>query len=65
MSDPDLEEFLAAYEFSFTEDKKEITQTVKSDKPFTAVVLEATLKSFIEGFADDFDYLLDNEIAVN
>lgn len=61
---PDLEEFMAAYEFSNTEDKKEVTLTVKSEKPFTGISLEAVLKCFIEAYANDFDKLLDNEIML-
>ena len=62
--DPDLEEFMASYEFSNTEDKRKVTLVVKAEKPFTGIRLEAVLKCFIEAHADDFDKLLDNSLLL-
>lgn len=61
----DLEEFLSAYEFTNSPDKREVTLTVKSELPFNGIRLEAVLKCFIEGFADDFDNLLEDEVKTN
>ena len=59
------DKFLASYKIIVSEDKKTVTLEVESLEVITGEMYHATLQNFIEGFAGDFNNLLETNPDTN